>query len=131
MPLNGKASAEAKAAPRHVRDAAKHVPVEASQIRTKAAFRHFAHLGLGSRAVIYALLAYLDADIALTHSAPAQPSSSGAIAEIGKQPGGSALLALLAVGLVCYACWRLIQALSQRAMKAKRRAPWNGSRGRR
>ncbi|HUC14926.1 MAG TPA: DUF1206 domain-containing protein [Acidimicrobiales bacterium] len=115
MPLNGSyATAEAKAAPQYVREATEKVPAKASQIRTKPGFRHFAQIGLGSRAVIYALLAYLDADVALTRRAPAQPSGSGALAEIGKQPAGGALLAVLAVGLACYACWRVVQVLSQK-----------------
>jgi hypothetical protein len=88
--------------------------MEADRIRTEPGFRHLAHLGLGARAVIYALLVFLVADIALSRSAPAQPSGSGALAEIGKQPGGAALLAVLAVGLACYACWRITQALSQK-----------------
>jgi uncharacterized membrane protein YidH (DUF202 family) len=123
------ATAEVEAAPRHLKEAAQDVPAKASRARTKPAFRHLAHLGLGSRAVIYALLAYLDADIALTRRAPAQPSGSGALAEIGKQPGGAALLVVLAVGLACYAGWRLIQALSQRgdeneAQSALKRVGW-------
>ena len=114
MPINRSyATAEPKAAPRYVRDAAKSAPAKASRIRRKPGFRHLAHVGLGSRAVIYALLAYLDADIALTRHAPAQPNGSGALAEISKQPGGGALLAGLALGLGCYAFWRLTQLLSE------------------
>jgi hypothetical protein len=133
MPLSrSSATAEAKAAPRYVRDAAKNVPAKASRARRKPGFRHFAQIGLGSRAVIYALLAYLEADIALTRRAPAQPSGSGALAEIGKQPGGGALLAVLAVGLASYACWRLTQALSQRgdenqAKTTSERVAWAGA----
>jgi hypothetical protein len=108
------AAAEVKAAPGHVRQAAENVPEEADRIRSEPGFRHLAHLGLGARAVIYALLVFLVADIALFRSAPAQPSGSGALAEIGRQPGGAALLAVLAVGLACYACWRITQALSRK-----------------
>ncbi len=130
MPLNRSyVTAKAEAAPRSVRDAAENVPAKASAVRTRPGFRHFAQIGLWSRAIIYALLAYLDADIALTRRAPAQPSGSGALAEIDKQPGGRALLAVLAVGLACYACWRFTQVLSQKgdenqARSALERVGW-------
>ena len=69
-------------------DAARSVPAKANQARSKPAFQRFARLGLCAGAVIYVLLAYMAADIALTRNSPAQPSGSGALTEIGKQPGG-------------------------------------------
>lgn len=88
------------------------VPSRATQARSKPAFQRFARLGIGSRAVIYALLAGLTADIAATGGSPAQASGSGALAEVVKQPGGRVALGVLAVGLAGYACWRVAQALS-------------------
>jgi hypothetical protein len=100
-------SGEAKAAVRSV-------PEKASGARSKPAFQRFARAGLCGRAVIYLLLAYLAADIAIHHNSPAQPSGSGALTEIDRQPGGRALLGLLAVALAGYGAWRAVQVLGER-----------------
>jgi hypothetical protein len=97
------------------------VPDEMNQLRSKPAFRRFAHLGLGARAAIYFLLAYMAADIALTRSSPAPPSASGAMAELARPPGGRVLVSVLAVGLAGYGCWRLAQALSKGTGEASAR----------
>src|ERR1700722_14083561 len=68
-------------------------------------------IGIGSRGVIYAVLAYLAFDIARHGNAPAQANSTGALEEVGHRSGGSALLVLLAVGLGSYAIWRLLSAV--------------------
>jgi hypothetical protein len=94
-------------------EAAISVPTEASSARAKPWFQRLARLGLATRAVIYALLAYIAAEIALTHSSPAQASGSGALTEVRKQSAGRFLLGLLAVGLLGYALWRVAQALSR------------------
>lgn len=114
---------------REAKEAAQSVPGEATHVRTKPAFRRFAHLGLGARGVIYLLLAYLAAEIAVTHSSSAQPSASGALDELARPPGGRAIVALLAVGLAGYACWRIAQAISRdtghgRATQAPERLGW-------
>ncbi len=113
--LDPDANTAAAAVPGEVRDAALSVPGKASQARSKPAFQRLARVGLCARAVIYVLLTYLAADIAVTHNAPAQPSGSGALTEIAKQPGGRALLGLLAVGLAGYGAWRATQALGQQS----------------
>lgn len=69
-------------------------------------YRRSARIGLGARAVVYLVLAYLAFDIALTGSSPAQASGTGALAEIARQPAGRPLLGLLAAGLLAYAAWR-------------------------
>ena len=111
------------------RNIATSVPAEASRVRAEPAFQRFARLGLGSRAAIYALLAYMAADIALTDSSPAQPSGTGAITEIGRQPGGRVLLALLAVGFAGYGSFRVSQVLGEggpknQAESALKRVGW-------
>jgi hypothetical protein len=110
MPMTSPATS----APSEAKAAAQSVPAEASRARAKPAFRRFAALGLCARGIIYVLLAVMAADIALTRSSPAQPSGTGALTEIGKQPAGRPLLALLAVGLAGYGAWRALQALSSR-----------------
>src|ERR1700678_363937 len=106
MPASGPVTTEAKAA-------ATAAQAEVTRARGTPALRRFARLGLCSRSVIYVLLAYMAADIALTDSSPAQPSGTGALTEIGHQPGGRALLVLLAIGLGGYAAWRSTQALGR------------------
>jgi Domain of Unknown Function (DUF1206) len=93
------------------RQHASSVSAQAGRAENKRSFRRLARLGLGARAVIYVLLSYFAADIALTRTAPANASGSGAIAEVGRQPGGRFLLGVLAVGLAGYALWRLVQAV--------------------
>jgi hypothetical protein len=106
VPSGGPLSVQAK-------EAATSVPTEAARTRAKPWFQHLARLGLATRAMIYALLAYIAAEIALTHSAPAPASGSGALTEVRKQSAGRVLLGLLAVGLVAYALWRVAQTLSR------------------
>lgn len=67
-------------------------------------------VGIGSRGVIYVILAYLAFDIARHGSAPAQANSTGALEEVGHRSGGSVLLIVLSIGLGSYAIWRLITA---------------------
>ncbi len=106
VPRTGPISLQAK-------EAATSVPTEASRARRRPWFQRVARLGLATRAVIYAVLAYIAAEIALAHASPAQASGSGALTEVRKQSAGRPLLGLLAVGLVAYAMWRVAQALSR------------------
>ena len=69
-------------------------------------------IGIASRGVIYLLLAYLAFDIARHGSAPAQTSSTGALRELEARTGGKLLLVVLAIGLGCYAAWRLFDAVT-------------------
>jgi len=98
---------------RHVEQAATALPEEASEVRSEHWFQRLAKAGLATRAVIYVLLAYIAADLALRHNSSAEANGSGALSEIGRQPAGRALLGLLAIGLVGYATWRVAQALSR------------------
>jgi hypothetical protein len=70
-------------------------------------------VGTASRAVIYLLISYILVVVALNRHAPAPASGQGALAELGRQPGGRALLGLLALGLAAYSLWRLLQALGR------------------
>ena len=77
-------------------------------------------IGIGTRGVIYLILAYLAFDIARHGNAPTQATSTGALEEVGHRSGGSALLILLAVGLGSYAIWRLLEAMIGRQGILKR-----------
>ncbi len=98
---------------REAEEVATAVPSEASHVRAEPWFRRFARLGLSTRAVIYVLLAYIAADLSLTHASAAEASGSGALSEVGRQPAGRVMLGLLTVGLAGYAFWRVAHALSR------------------
>ena len=74
--------------------------------------RTVGRIGIASRGVIYLLLAYLAFDIARHGSAPTQTSSTGALQELEARAGGKLLLVVLAIGLGCYAAWRLFDAVT-------------------
>ena len=69
-------------------------------------------IGIASRGVIYLLLSYLAFDIARHGSAPTQTSSTGALEELEARTGGKLLLIVLALGLGCYALWRLFDTVT-------------------
>ena len=70
-------------------------------------FKALARAGIAARGVIYLLLGYLAGDIAVRGRSSAPASSQGALEEVARQPAGSALLVVLAVGLGGYGLWRL------------------------
>ena len=73
--------------------------------------RTAARLGIGARAMTGGPPTWPGHRPALG-SAPAQADSTGALAEVGHRTGGTALLIVLAVGLACYAGWRLLEGWS-------------------
>lgn len=87
-------------------------------------FRWLARCGLGARGVIYAILSVLAFDVATHGSSPAATSGTGALEEVVRQPGGSALLVVLSAGLAGYGAWRLVQALSGRENPRRPRGLW-------
>ena len=83
--------------------------------------RTVGRIGIASRGVIYLLLAYLAFDIARHGSAPTQTSSTGALQELEARTGGKLLLVVLAIGLGCYAAWRLFDAVTGREWRHEAR----------
>ncbi len=92
-------------------------------IRERRWFARFARAGIGSRALIYALLAYFAVDIALRGHSPANVNASGAFSEVARQPAGTELLVVVAVGLLAYAAWRFVQAVAGQA--GEKTSSWN------
>lgn len=99
---------------------AKQAPAQAERASDKAeelertpALHGLARAGIGARAVIYVVLAYIAVAIAANRRAPAPASGQGALAEVGRQPGGRPMLAVLALGLAAYALWRFLQAIGR------------------
>jgi uncharacterized membrane protein YidH (DUF202 family) len=74
--------------------------------------RTVGRIGIASRGVIYLLLGYLAFEIARHGSAPAQTSSTGALQELEARTGGKLLLVVLAIGLGCYAAWRMFDVVT-------------------
>jgi hypothetical protein len=83
----------------------------AERIEHRTWFRILARVGLVARSIIYILIAYLTADIALHGASPVPADSTGALKQIALEPAGPAILLIVAVGLVGYALWRLVSAM--------------------
>ena len=66
-----------------------------------------ARLGYVAKGVVYLVIGFLALCEALGGGKTADPG--GAMKIIGSQPFGGVMLALLAVGLACYALWKLVQ----------------------
>jgi hypothetical protein len=75
-------------------------------------FRGLARAGLGARAVLYFVVTYLTADIAVQGRSPAPADTTGALNEVSRQPTGPAILFIIAVGLMGYALWRGVSAIA-------------------
>ena len=72
-------------------------------------FEWFARAGLVARGVVYAVIGVLALKLALGDGGKAT-NQQGALQTIAKQPFGTVLLILVAVGLAGYASWRLLRA---------------------
>lgn len=70
-----------------------------------------ARLGLGARGVVYLLVAWIAARIALEHSGQ-QADRQGAMQEFAHNTPGKIVLLVMAVGFFGYAAWRIVQAVS-------------------
>lgn len=75
--------------------------------------KRFAKFGLTAKGIVYCLVGLLAfmAAFNLNGNSSDDASRSGVFTFILNQPLGQVLLALVAIGLLCYCLWRLIQAL--------------------
>ncbi len=112
-PSHASGSAQDGGKGKEAKRAAAALPSGATRARSKPAVRRFARAGIASRGVIYVVLAAMAVDIAVSRRAPADVNGHGALVDVGRLPGGRALLGLLGVGMAGYACWRALQALSR------------------
>lgn len=85
---------------------------DAEKVERRRWFRALARTGLGARSLIYLLIAYLTADIALHGRSRIAADSSGAFNEMARQPAGPAILFIVAIGLLGYALWRVVSAVA-------------------
>jgi len=72
-------------------------------------FCWFARSGIAARGIVYVVIGVLAVQLALGEGGKAT-DQQGALHTIAEQPFGSVLLALVAIGLAGYACWRLLRA---------------------
>ena len=72
-------------------------------------FEWFARAGLAARGVVYLVIGVLAIKLALGDGGKAT-NQQGALQTIAKQPLGTVLLIMVAVGLAGYASWRLLRA---------------------
>ncbi|MGH9075576.1 MAG: DUF1206 domain-containing protein [Acidimicrobiales bacterium] len=71
-----------------------------------------ARAGLAARAVVWAVLAYLTLDIAVSGAPGKSASAGGALQQVAREPADQAVLVVLAAGMIAYAAWRLLQAVA-------------------
>lgn len=76
--------------------------------------RRLAQAGLIARGVLYCLVGVLAIQVAFGTGGSEQTSQSGALQTLAQQPGGTALVALVGVGLIAYAAWRLTQFFTEK-----------------
>lgn len=69
----------------------------------------FARVGYTAKGIVYIVVGVLAAQVALG-TGGATEGAQGALREIATAPFGQTLLALTALGLACYAIWRLVRA---------------------
>jgi hypothetical protein len=91
------------------------VPAAARRVARTAPAQRLLRAGLASRALVFVLLGYLVARVASGALGPTgkdEPASLPGVAQaLAAQPGGRAILAVLAVGLFCYAAFSLVDAV--------------------
>jgi hypothetical protein len=95
---------------RGVEHEAEEVEDRARREEQRRSYRALARVGLLARAVVYLLIGALTLEIAVLGHSSSGPSSTGAFVEIAHQPGGKVILFVLALGLIAYAAWRVVQA---------------------
>lgn len=79
-------------------------------MQQRNAFEWMARLGYGARGVVYLIIGGF-AVLAAASARGRTVGAGGALAALRAQPFGDVLLWMVAAGLVCFAAWRLLQAV--------------------
>ena len=82
---------------------------EGEKVARTPGFEWLSRAGFVARAAIYLIIGVLALELALGVGGKAT-NQQGALQTLGRQPFGEALLVLVAIGLACYAAWRLTRA---------------------
>jgi hypothetical protein len=69
-----------------------------------------ARFGYGAKGVVYLIIGFLATQV-VVGAGGATTDQAGALRAIGQQPFGKVLLIIVAIGLLCFAVWSLIQAI--------------------
>ena len=85
---------------------------KARRARNRPLVARLAVASVAARGVVYAVLAYIAADMAASGARGQRADSTGAFEELLRQPAGTEMVSLLALGLLAYAGWRFLQAAS-------------------
>lgn len=83
---------------------------QGARVERSRLFEVLSRGGFVARAVVYALIGVLAVKLALGDGGRAT-NQQGALETIARQPGGTVLLVLTAIGLGGYALWRLVRAV--------------------
>lgn len=86
------------------------VAAEAEAQTRRPWFRALSRAGMAARGVIFLIIGLLAIAVA-TDSGGTTTDQEGALAVLAQQPFGETLLTILAIGLACYAIWRIAQGL--------------------
>ena len=82
----------------------------ARAVRRGSRLETFGRIGYVAKGVVYAVVGVLAVQTAIG-AGGATTDASGALREIAQQPFGQWLLALVALGLLCYGIWRILMAV--------------------
>jgi len=96
------------------------------KVERSRAFQWLARSGFAARAVVYGIIGALALEVALGEGGTTA-NQQGAFETIVRQPAGTVLLVLVAIGLAGYALWRLLHALLGHGPRSRTRGP-SGSR---
>jgi hypothetical protein len=103
-------AARSTKAARQARTSARKTESAARRARHRPLVRRLARTGIGTRAFVYLVLAWLTVDLVRERGRSGQVDTNGVLEDLAHRPGGPVLVVLLGIGLVLYAGWRLLQA---------------------
>jgi hypothetical protein len=88
--------------------------------------KRIAQAGYIAKGIVYVLLGVIALMSALQLGKSSEANKTGVLQMVGENTGGKWLLLLLAVGLVCYSAWRMVEGYHQLSAHGKKR--WKGLR---
>ncbi|WP_369055676.1 DUF1206 domain-containing protein [Kineococcus terrestris] len=80
--------------------------------RHRRTLKQVGRAGVAAEGVVYLLVAWLAAQVALGGSGGESADSTGALQRIAEQPFGTVLLALLALGFLAMVAWQVVEAVT-------------------
>ena len=96
--------------------------VSARRASSSPTLKGVARFGLAARGFVYVVIGWLAVQIARGHGSH-EANQRGAVAEVARQPFGTALLWVLGLGFAAYAIWRFSEAAFGTAVDGKKTGP--------